>query len=193
MSTQNSGWYADPLGRFEYRYWNGTEWTDSVSRQGVQATDPPVANSGDIVPVDHAHPATTTSSASLTIGDIAIVGDQIITPNGSAPLAGSTWIVADRTHEETKIPAFAIVLAIIFALACLLGLLFLLIKEKTMSGYVEVSVHSGDLLHVTQVPARSAYEVQQIRMSVSQAQGLAARAAATNTTGTQPEDSPTSD
>lgn len=34
------GWYPDPMGRFDHRYWNGTAWTDSVSRQGIQYDDP---------------------------------------------------------------------------------------------------------------------------------------------------------
>jgi hypothetical protein len=38
-----AGWYADPSGRFELRYWDGTAWTEHVSRQGQQFTDPPVA------------------------------------------------------------------------------------------------------------------------------------------------------
>lgn len=27
------------MGRFDHRYWNGTAWTDAVSRQGIEATD----------------------------------------------------------------------------------------------------------------------------------------------------------
>ena len=38
-----AGWYADPAGRFELRYWDGSAWTEHVSRQGQQYTDPPVA------------------------------------------------------------------------------------------------------------------------------------------------------
>ena len=38
-----SGWYADPSGRFEIRYWDGENWTEHVSRGGQQSTDPPVA------------------------------------------------------------------------------------------------------------------------------------------------------
>lgn len=41
--TVPSGWYADPSGRFELRYWDGTAWTEHVSRAGQQFTDPPVA------------------------------------------------------------------------------------------------------------------------------------------------------
>ena len=33
-------WYADPSGRHELRYWDGTAWTDHVSDQGVTSTDP---------------------------------------------------------------------------------------------------------------------------------------------------------
>ncbi|MFM7685131.1 MAG: DUF2510 domain-containing protein [Actinomycetota bacterium] len=38
-----AGWYADPAGRFELRYWDGGQWTEHVSRAGQQFTDPPVA------------------------------------------------------------------------------------------------------------------------------------------------------
>ena len=41
--TVPSGWYADPSGRFELRYWDGDQWTEHVSRGGQQSTDPPVA------------------------------------------------------------------------------------------------------------------------------------------------------
>lgn len=35
-------WYPDPSRRYEYRYWDGTKWTDNVSRAGVTYQDPPV-------------------------------------------------------------------------------------------------------------------------------------------------------
>lgn len=38
-----AGWYADPAKRFELRYWDGSAWTEHVSRAGQQYTDPPVA------------------------------------------------------------------------------------------------------------------------------------------------------
>jgi len=38
-----AGWYPDPSGRFELRYWDGSRWTEHVSRAGQQYTDPPVA------------------------------------------------------------------------------------------------------------------------------------------------------
>jgi hypothetical protein len=38
-----AGWYTDPAGRYELRYWDGSAWTEHVSRSGQQYTDPPVA------------------------------------------------------------------------------------------------------------------------------------------------------
>ncbi len=38
-----AGWYADPAGRFELRYWDGGGWTEHVSTGGQQTTNPPTA------------------------------------------------------------------------------------------------------------------------------------------------------
>jgi len=38
-----ANWYKDPSGRFELRYWNGSQWTEHVSTAGKQSTDPPRA------------------------------------------------------------------------------------------------------------------------------------------------------
>jgi hypothetical protein len=40
--TTPAGWYPDPSGRFELRYWDATQWTEHVARAGQQFTDPPV-------------------------------------------------------------------------------------------------------------------------------------------------------
>jgi hypothetical protein len=37
-----AGWYPDPHGRFEGRYWNGTAWTKSVLVEGVSVLEPDV-------------------------------------------------------------------------------------------------------------------------------------------------------
>lgn len=36
----SANWYVDPLGRFQGRYFNGTDWTAQVSVNGRLATDP---------------------------------------------------------------------------------------------------------------------------------------------------------
>lgn len=38
--TNEAGWLADPTKRHEYRYWNGSAWTEHVADNGVQGTDP---------------------------------------------------------------------------------------------------------------------------------------------------------
>jgi uncharacterized RDD family membrane protein YckC len=37
-------WSPDPLGRHQYRYWDGSQWTEHVSDNGVVSTDPPVVH-----------------------------------------------------------------------------------------------------------------------------------------------------
>ena len=64
----------------------------------------------------------------------------------------------------------------LFALACLIGLLFLLVKEKQTTGHFEVSVRSGILYHGTQIPVSSEWQVTQTRSLVNQAQSMAASA-----------------
>lgn len=46
-------WAPDPYGRYELRFWDGSTWTEHVSRHGVQARDPlaPVAPVVPVVPV----------------------------------------------------------------------------------------------------------------------------------------------
>lgn len=39
--TVGGAWKRDPFGRFELRFWNGSAWTEHVSTQGRQSTDPP--------------------------------------------------------------------------------------------------------------------------------------------------------
>src|SRR5258707_1213734 len=41
METSHpAGWLADPMARYQYRYWTGSEWTDKVSTNGSNETDP---------------------------------------------------------------------------------------------------------------------------------------------------------
>jgi hypothetical protein len=56
MTDNAPGWQADPTGRHDHRYWDGSSWTDHVSDAGLASTDPyaPVADAGtgDDAPVD---------------------------------------------------------------------------------------------------------------------------------------------
>ena len=35
-----SGWYPDPYGRHEMRYWDGARWTEHVADGGAPKVDP---------------------------------------------------------------------------------------------------------------------------------------------------------
>ena len=48
VQTPPPGWFADPMGRHAYRYWDGSQWSDQVSDAGQVSTDPPT---GTPVPV----------------------------------------------------------------------------------------------------------------------------------------------
>jgi hypothetical protein len=152
---------------------------ESTRSEAPESPEPETDAVAEVVPAEVTAPTPPAAAGEqfvLTIGDIGVSQSWIVTPNGKAPLKDSQWIVLDHTRTETKIPPYAIVLAIIFALACLIGLLFLLIKQTVISGYVEVSVRSGSLAHVTQIPVSTEGTVRQVRQQVSQAQSLAAQA-----------------
>ena len=48
-----AGWYADPLGRHQLRYYDGRQWTEHVSSNGQTMIDPPVGQ-GHVPTVDRA-------------------------------------------------------------------------------------------------------------------------------------------
>lgn len=58
MSQVPAGWFPDPYGRYEQRWWNGADWTANVATGGAQAIDP----MGNSPVVPFAIPATATSA-----------------------------------------------------------------------------------------------------------------------------------
>src|ERR1043165_4113627 len=50
-SAPPPGWHPDPFGRHQVRYWDGSNWSEHVADNGVQATDAPVAGPGPTGPV----------------------------------------------------------------------------------------------------------------------------------------------
>ena len=49
MSNSAPGWYADPFGRHEVRYFDGATWTEHVSSHGRQSTDSPTPGKVPVV------------------------------------------------------------------------------------------------------------------------------------------------
>lgn len=79
MSINPPGWYPDPFGRAQVRWWSGAAWTDHVGTDGQSFTDPPIESPATVphAPVPQAAPAApaTTPGRSLTaMQKTAIVG-----------------------------------------------------------------------------------------------------------------------
>ncbi|MFE5997790.1 hypothetical protein ACFQ6C_13030 [Streptomyces sp. NPDC056454] len=110
----------------------------------------------------------------LSIGDITVMSDAIVTPSGTMPLKGAVWTATDMSRTEEKIPAHAIVLAIVFALFCLIGLLFLLMKEKRTVGFVQVTVTSGGRHHGTMIPAMGPHTFPAVMGQLNLARSMSA-------------------
>lgn len=70
-------WHPDPMERHELRYWDGSDWTDSVSDNGVVAADPvqaPALSPGDeMLAIEASSP---TSSLAQQLRDLAELRDQ---------------------------------------------------------------------------------------------------------------------
>ncbi|WP_290108901.1 hypothetical protein [Actinomadura sp. DC4] len=89
----------------------------------------------------------------LSIGDISVTQTHVYVPQGRFPLHGTTWTVQDSTQVSEGIPPVAIILTIVFVWFCLIGLLFLLMKEKRFTGFVSITVTGMGLYHSVQFPA----------------------------------------
>jgi uncharacterized RDD family membrane protein YckC len=48
--TQPSGWYPDPSGRHQHRFWDGAAWTKHVADRGVPGIDEPHRPAPPVVP-----------------------------------------------------------------------------------------------------------------------------------------------
>ena len=127
---------------------------------------------GEPVPVGSGQP----DAYVATIGDINISRYWVSTPSGQYPIRGTTWAVADMTHWREGVSPAGVVLCIIFIWFCLLGLLFLLLKDRTITGYVQVTVQGNGFHHSTLIPAVTGQTVWQVNQSVNYARSLAAAA-----------------
>ncbi|HEY4377109.1 MAG TPA: phospholipid scramblase-related protein [Acidimicrobiales bacterium] len=64
-------WYPDPMGRHEYRYFDGAQWTEAVSSHGKQSTDPLTPGQ---VPQADVKPEKVVAAATAVAGPPAVGG-----------------------------------------------------------------------------------------------------------------------
>jgi hypothetical protein len=111
----------------------------------------------------------------IHVGQIACTDTQVHTPVGSYPLAGTTWTVTNQSYITESIPAWAIVLAIIFFVFCLLGLLFFLVKERRTRGSVQVSVQGPGSFYSSVIPVYNETAIYGITEQVNWIRGHVAQ------------------
>ncbi|WP_017539050.1 MULTISPECIES: hypothetical protein [Nocardiopsis] len=116
-----------------------------------------------------------------SIGDITLTQSEVITPSGRFPIRGAQWNVTDMSHVEEKLSTTGLVLTIgsivLFIWFCglgLLGLFFLLMKEKVTTGNIQVTVSNGNSHYATVIPARTPETMQQVTQQVNYARSLSA-------------------
>lgn len=111
------GWYADPTRRFDHRYWDGTTWTEHVSRNGQATTDPldgggAEPGTGQDTAADTGAPAAGTPGWETGTGQPWHTGSgQTWETGGGAP----SWQTQARTTGRTNTKAVvSLVLSIIW-------------------------------------------------------------------------------
>jgi hypothetical protein len=83
---------------------------------------------------------------------------------------------SDMSRTVQRIPAWAVVCAILFFVFCFLGLLFLLAKEEHTEGVVQIVVQGPRLVHTVQLPVSSPAQVMDYNQRVNYARALSAAA-----------------
>jgi hypothetical protein len=91
MSAPTPGWNPDPSGRHEYRYWDGSNWTDDVSDNGVTSIDPVAAAGGPGYPTDQAPTAPFEPTQAYGQGPAAPGYEQPGAPGGAYPPGGGGY------------------------------------------------------------------------------------------------------
>jgi hypothetical protein len=82
----------------------------------------------------------------VVVGDIQVSRHWIVTPFGSVRTHGAQVVSQPQSTVASRIPVWAIVLAVLFFP---LGLLFLLVKENVVSPALAVTVTAGSFTHTT--------------------------------------------
>lgn len=112
MSDTGSGghhpnWYPDPMGRHEYRWFDGANWTDQVSSHGKQSVDPVAAQAK--VPIRDVAPekiAKDLAAAGVTAGQVQggghLMSEPILVVNQKAKLIelNNEYAISDQNGTQ---------------------------------------------------------------------------------------------
>jgi hypothetical protein len=157
-------------------WWQASDarWYPPEQFTGTTPSPPPPPTAAPVPDPAAPPPPMGVSGVLVTVGDMSCTQTEVITPNGRWPLDRTVWVVQNNTTTTESIPAYAIVLAVLFFLVCLLGLLFLLIKERKTTGWMTVSVQGQGTYYATQIPVSTQLQVTDIESRVGYIRGLVA-------------------
>lgn len=82
-----AAWHPDPTGRHELRYWDGSQWTDHVSDQGVQSTSPVNAPADAGAAMGDSSDSGSASSEAMSESAGASAGSMSAEPVAAEPVA----------------------------------------------------------------------------------------------------------
>lgn len=117
----------------------------------------------------------------VSLGDVTVTQEQVITPQGARPLGEVTWTFTDASQTTQEIPQWAVICAIVgFFFVCFFSLLFLLAKETKTQGWVQITVQAPGFAHTTQLPVYGAFQVSDYAARFEYARSLSASAAASS-------------
>jgi len=91
------GWFSDPTGRHDHRWWDGAAWTAHVADAGVAAHDPLDAPAADVGPAPGRVAATGAAAAGAGTDPIAVISlvvSLVALPLALVPVLGLIPAVA---------------------------------------------------------------------------------------------------
>ena len=154
------GWYADPMGRFELRYFNGTTWTADVSADGARFVDPLGLDVGER-PHGGDHPsisvggdgANAAANAAMILGIIAVATAWLpfIVVFGAiaAILAVAFGVIGLRKSQMSGVGRSRAIVGLITGgsglLAAVLGIVLTVIVLDVYDAYVDPAAHDIEI------------------------------------------------
>lgn len=96
-------WLADPTGRHEYRYWDGDEWSEHVSDEGLQAVDPLTPAEPEIPEVPASAETKLCPDCAEEVKAAALVcrfcGHRFVPAGETRELVGASTKTGGETHD----------------------------------------------------------------------------------------------
>jgi uncharacterized protein YxjI len=141
------GWYPDPLGRHESRYWDGGKWTEHVASRGRQGADPPVgatsvpiANDAPALPPEVAPaPATTSREAKKIQKQVQKLGLADVSGTPDLAILDEPVLVINQKGKLVELRAE-------YAIHNQNGLQLAVVRGKRVSSRIQVVDMTGRLL-----------------------------------------------